>query len=91
MGKPYTSIPISVIVSIERSYDQFGGIATSMKRLRFRFKKGYKWNIGWATAPLISPVREQEFLELLKSINPNIQINVIDKKGRWWSLWGWDI
>ena len=89
MGKPYARINISVITSIERSYDLVGGIAASLKRLRFRFKKGYKWNPRWPCIPLVSPVREQEFLEMLKGINPDIQIRVNDKKG-WWRFWDWD-
>jgi hypothetical protein len=39
---------------------------------------------------LISPVREQEFLEALKTVNPSIQITVSDKKGVW-RFWDWDI
>ena len=39
---------------------------------------------------LISPVREQEFIKELKSLNPNIVINVPDKKGIW-RIQDWDI
>jgi hypothetical protein len=92
------TIFISGISSVERSYNPFSALAASVKRLHFRFKKGYKWLTYFSNSPFlivvfpsISPVREQEFLETLKSLNPNIQINVIDKKGLWWRFWGWDI
>ena len=85
-GKPFGRINIFAITSIERSYNPLFAPAVSMKRLRFRFKKGYKGYVAlW-----LSPVREKEFLEMLKAINPNIQINVTDKKGLWWRFWGWD-
>ena len=84
--KPFGSISISAITSVERSYNPLFAPAASMKRLRFRFKKGYKGYVAlW-----LSPVREKEFLETLKTLNPNIQNNVTDKKG-WWRFWDWDI
>ena len=90
LGSTFCRIPVSMIASIERSYNPYNALATSLKRLRLRFKKGYKWNYpSWYCLPLISPVSEQEFLETLKAINPDIQINVIDKKG-WWRFWDWD-
>ena len=87
MGKPFSRMLISAITSVERSYYPYAA-ATSLKRLRIRFKKGYKW-YRYGFIPVISPVREQEFLETLKAINPNIQIDVNDKKG-WWRIWDWD-
>jgi len=89
-GKPFVRISISDITSIERSHNPWNGLALSLKRLRLRFNRGYKWNPPWPCLPLLSPVCEQEFLETLKSINPNIQINVNDKKG-WWRFGDWDI
>jgi len=87
---------ISGIASVERSYNPFGAPATSAKRLRFNFKRGYKWHAYFSNSPFlvtilpsISPVREREFLETLKILNPDIQINVNDKKG-WWRFWDWD-
>jgi len=80
-----TKVPISMIVSIERSYILLASGAASLKRLFVRFKKGYKYPFA-----LVSPVREQEFLETLKILNPNIQINVTNKDG-WWRFWDWDI
>ena len=87
MGKPFSRMLISSITTVERSYYPFA-TAASLKKLRFRFKKGYKW-YRYGFTPVLSPVREQEFLETLKAINPHIQINVIDKKG-WWRFWDWD-
>ena len=84
-GTCSTNIPLSQIVSIERTYNPLSSAAGSLKRLCVRFKKGYKFPFV-----LISPVREQEFLETLKTINPNIQINVTDKND-WWRIWDWDI
>ena len=90
-------ILISGISSVERSYNLCSGPAASAKKLRFKFKKGYKWHLYFSNSPFlvvilpsISPVREQEFLETLKTLNPDIQINVTDKKG-WWRFWDWDI
>jgi len=95
-GKPYGRIFISDITSVERSYSPSHAPAASAKRLRFHFKKEYKWHRFFnnspfviTTIPLISPVREQEFLETLKAFNPDIHINVNDKKG-WWRFWDWD-
>ena len=95
-GKPIGRIYITAITSVYRSYNLFSGPAGSMKRLHFHFKKGYKWHLFFTNSPFviipllsISPVREQKFLEMLKEINPNIQIKVNDKKG-WWRFWDWD-
>ena len=92
-GKIY----ISAITSVERSYNPLNALAASMKRLSFNFKRGYKWHIHFSDSPFlvtilpsISPVQEQKFLETLKTLNPDIQINVTDKKG-WWRFWDWDI
>ena len=82
---PSGSVKITDMVSVERSYNLLSSPAASLKRLRIGFKKGYKWPYM-----LISPVREQEFLEALKKVNPDIYIRVPDKKG-WWRIWDWDI
>jgi len=88
---------ISVITSVERTYNMLDAPAASAKRLRFSFRRGYKWDKFFSHSPFfmifqpaISPAREREFLEALKTLNPNIQINVSDKKG-WWRFWDWDI
>ena len=81
-------IPLSVIVSVERSYNPLASGAASLKRLCIRFKKGYKFPYT-----LVSPVREKEFLETLKKHNPDIYIRVSEKKGwhRIYRIWDWDI
>ena len=84
-GTCKASCPLSKILSVERSYNPLSSPAMSLKRLKICFKKGYKWPFT-----LISPVREQEFLETLKTYNPNIYIRVNNKKG-WWRIWDWDI
>ena len=84
-GTCKVSFPLSKIVSVERSYNPLSSPAASLKRLSVRFKKGCKYPFV-----LISPVREQEFLETLKERNPDIYIRVDDKKG-WWRIWDWDI
>jgi hypothetical protein len=91
--KPVVSIPISDIASVERTYKIYNAPACSMKRLHIRLTKGHKWNpVGpaWYFHPFISPVREQEFLEMLKAFNPEIEIRVNDKKA-WYRFWDWDI
>ena len=96
IGKPYGKIFLSEINTVERSYSPAQSPAASAKRLRFSFNKGYKWqrffnNTSFAITmiPMISPVREQEFLDALKALNPNIDINVNNQKG-WWRFWDWD-
>ena len=81
------NVEISEIISVERSYNPLSSPAASLKRLKICFKKGSK--IKWPYC-LISPVREQEFLDTLKEINPDIYIRVNDKKGRL-RIWDWDI
>ena len=94
-GKPFGKIYIPAITSVERSYNPLNAPAGALKRLRFQFKRGYKWHNFLPLSknpfiiviyPSISPVREQEFLEILKKINPDIQIKINDKKG-WWRFW----
>jgi len=84
--KMWGEVPLSEIVSVERSYNILSSPAASLKRLKIRFQKGYKF----FSFILISPVCEQEFLETLKKLNPDIYIRVPDKKG-WWRIWDWDI
>ena len=85
LGVTGFKVPLSVIVSVERSYNALSSPATSLKRLKIQFKKGYKYPFT-----LISPAREQEFLDTLKKYNPDIYIRVNNKKG-WWRIWDWDI
>ena len=81
----FGNICISDIISIKRSYNPLSSPAGSLKRLRIEFEKGGK--SSWI---LISPAREQEFIEVLKTINPEITVDVPDKKGLW-RIWNWDI
>ena len=82
---PNGSVNIMNIISVERSYNLLSAPAASLKRLRISF--GGKAKFPYT---LISPVREQEFIEELKKINPDIYIHVPVKKGIW-RIWDWDI
>ena len=77
---------IADILLIERSYNPLSSPAASLKRLRIFLKRGVKY----PSYTLISPAKEKEFIEELKAINPNIQVNVPEKKGVW-RIWDWDI
>ena len=86
------SVNILDIVSVERSYKQpFSSTTVSFKRLCIGLT-GVKFGSRGAKFPylLISPVREQEFIEELKVINPDIIVNVPIKKGIW-RVQDWDI
>ena len=82
---PCENEKISNIISVEQSYILIAACAASLKKLRIGLRKG-----AYSPFTLISPVREQEFIEELKTINPNIHINVSHKK-RKWCIWDWDI
>ena len=79
------SVEIGDIVSVKRSYNPLSSPAASLKRLRINLNGKAKF-----LDMLISPVREQEFIEELKAINPNISVRVPDKKGIW-RIQDWDI
>ncbi len=57
-------IPIQDILSLHRSYNLISSPASSLKRLKVKYKKG---------EVLISPTNEKEFIGFLKSINPTIK------------------
>ena len=96
------SVKIDNIISVERSYNLLSAPAFSLKRLCINidvppmnirnYQPIYIWNFMhkpefW----LISPVREQKFIEELININPNIyDYTIYDKKGIW-RFWDWDI
>ncbi len=82
---PCGSVKITNIISVERSYNPLSSPAASLKRLGISLG-------GKAKFPymLISPVREKEFIEELKMLNPNIFVRVPDKKGIW-RVQDWDI
>ena len=69
------------IVSVDRSYNLISSPANSLKRLRICSKN---------SSILISPVREKEFIETLKAINPDIEVHIPEKTGIW-RIWDWDI
>lgn len=73
---------IKDIVSVKRSYNPLSSPAGSLKRLSIHFKSG---SIPW----LISPVREKEFVEALKAIDPEINVHIPETTGRW-RIWDWD-
>ena len=76
-------VNVTDISFIKRSYNPIASHAASFKRLSIHFKTG---RMFW----LISPVREKEFIEKLKAINPDIYVHIPDKKGIW-RIWDWDI
>ncbi|MEH0156210.1 PH domain-containing protein [Limibacter armeniacum] len=63
----HSVIPISEIHQINRSYSLMSSPALSLTRLEIKYSKSYI---------LISPEAEEEFLTLIKSINPQILINI---------------
>ena len=86
------SVNIMDIISVERSYKQpLSSSAVSFKRLHIGLT-GVKFSYKGAKFPylLISPVREQEFIEELRAINPDIIVHVPIKKGIW-RVQDWDI
>ena len=67
---PFTerSIPVDEITTVHRSFElQSSSAGPSPKKLKVRFKGG---------EALISPAREQEFLEALKAANPKIFVDL---------------
>jgi len=92
---PNGSANITDIVSVERTYNPLSSPAGSLKRLCIHFRQGARYTnwMTWLNTPsywLISPVREQEFIEELKAINPYISVNVPIQKGIW-RIWDWDV
>ena len=71
---PLETVDISTIISAERSYNFLSSPAVSLKRLQINFRKG---------SILISPVKEMEFIEELKAVNPDINVNIPVKEGAW--------
>jgi hypothetical protein len=77
-------VNINDSVSVRRSYNMISSPAASLKRLCLKFKKNPNYPYC-----LVSPVREREFLNALKSVNPDIDIQISDKRGMW-RFWDWD-
>jgi hypothetical protein len=87
---PFWSVKIASIKSVERSYKCFTlshspSVVGSLKKLRITYE-----GMAHSQFILVSPVKEQEFIEELKIINPKIHVHVIDKKGKW-RIQDWDI
>jgi hypothetical protein len=85
---PTCSLKISNIASMERSYYLFDvptNTTASFKKLRIQFVREAKYPYVH-----VSPVREQEFIEELKKVNPNIYVSFYDKRGIG-RIWDWDI
>ena len=80
---PCGSQKISNIVSVKRSYNPLSTAAASLKRLAVNGGSVFSYM-------LISPVREQEFIEELMSVNPNIKVRVPDEK-KILRILDWDI
>ncbi len=81
------TIDIAKIRIIRRSYNPLSSPAGSMKRLEMKFIYNGKLEMG-----LISPVRESEFIEKLKAINPDIEIDQsVYKKQSNFNPINWDI
>ena len=82
---PFGSVEIGDIISVKRSYNPLSSPAASLKRLRINLNGKAKFS-----DMLISPVREQEFIEELKAINPDISVRIPEKRGIW-RIQDWDI
>ena len=85
---PTCSLKITDIVSVKRSYYIFDtptNTTASFKKLRLQFAREAKCSYVH-----VSPVREQEFINELTSINSHIYVDVPVKKGIW-RFWNWDI
>lgn len=77
---------IDKIEKIERSYNPISSPSASLKRLELTIKT----TSVSRRYVLISPVKEKSFLELLRNINPDIIIEVNDKKNIF-RFWDWDL
>ena len=90
------SVNIADIISVERSYKQpLSSPAASFKRLRIGLT-GIKFGSKKAKFPylLISPVREQKFIEELMAVNSDIIVHVpvhVPVKKGIWRVQDWDI
>jgi hypothetical protein len=67
----FFSVKIMDIVSVRRAYSPLSLSAISRKRLCLYVKNNPKY-----THYYVSPVREQEFLDVLKSVNTEIDIQI---------------
>jgi hypothetical protein len=72
------------ILSIEQRYNNIGYALIYFSRKRWIIREEY------GAQDMFLFVRENEFLEMLTKQNPDIRINVGDKKA-WYRIWDWDI
>ncbi|MFR9553440.1 MAG: PH domain-containing protein [Rikenellaceae bacterium] len=86
MGCKMATIDIARIKTIKRSYNPLSSPAGSLKRLEIKF-----YHKGRVQSGLISPVREEEFINKLKEINPHIQVTINQKRNSILRFWDWDI
>jgi len=76
---PTCSLKIKNIASIKRSYYLFDiptNTTASFKKLRIEFLRNTNYPYLH-----VSPVREHDFIDELKKVNPSIQVCFFDKKG----------
>ncbi len=85
-GFKMATIDIARIKTIKRSYNPLSSPAASLKRLEVKF-----YHKGRVQSGLISPVREEEFINKLKEINPHIQVTISQKRNNILRFWDWDI
>lgn len=74
-------VRIETIELVERTYHPFSSPASSLKRLYIKAK---------GKDLIISPVREDEFIQQLTARNPKIKVIVNDPED-WWRFWDWDV
>ncbi|MFI3268094.1 MAG: PH domain-containing protein [Rikenellaceae bacterium] len=86
LGFKMATIDIARIKTIKRSYNSLSSPAASLKRLEVKF-----CHKGLVQSGLISPVREEEFINKLKEINPHIQVTINQKRNNILRFWDWDI
>lgn len=73
------SLEITNIASMKRSYYLFDiptNTTASFKKLRLEFLRRTKYSYIH-----VSPIREEEFIDELKKVNPNIYVSIYNKKG----------
>ena len=87
---PMGSVKIAEIISLKRTYNLIAPNISSQPRSLKRLSIGLVGGMPNFPHMLVSPAREQEFIEELIRINPNISVHVPVKKGGL-RVWDWDI
>ena len=75
------TINIMEIYSVKRSYNPLSSPASSLKRLKLSLNKDFA---------LISPAKEEKFINELSNRNPDIKV-FVPKKNELIRVWDWDI